>query len=307
MEKIVVLEQDNKKRIDKYLSVVRPALSRSIIQKMIDDDAVLVNGASVKSNYKLKTNDVISLDEYHKPELQLRAENIPLDIVYEDDDILVINKPSGMVIHPGNGAYEHTMVNALLYHFKELSQLNGTYRPGIVHRIDKETSGLVVVAKNDYAHLKLSEQLQDKTLFRVYKAIVHGQLADRNIIINAPIGRDKNDRTKMAITSYNSKEAITHVKVLTVYKDYSLIECQLETGRTHQIRVHLNYIKHPILGDPKYGYKKDDHSYGQYLHAYKLGFIHPITEEYLEFEIDLPQEFKDKLTAIAYDINDTTN
>ncbi|MDR1782223.1 MAG: RluA family pseudouridine synthase [Bacilli bacterium] len=306
MEKIVVHKEDNKKRLDKYLSDNYQDLSRTIIQKMIEDNAILVNDEIVKANYKLKSNDIISIEEYVKPDIKLEPENIALDIIYEDNDLLVINKPSGMIVHPGNGVYEHTLVNALLYHFKELSKVNGENRPGIVHRIDKDTSGLLVVAKNDKAHLKLSEQLQDKSLFRVYKAIVHGQLSDRHIIINAPIGRDKNDRTKMAITSNNSKNATTHINVIEVYKDYSYIECKLETGRTHQIRVHLNYIKHPILGDPKYGYKKDDTSYGQYLHAYKIGFIHPSTNEYMEFEIDLPKEFKDKLNDIAYDINNTT-
>ncbi|MDR3215116.1 MAG: RluA family pseudouridine synthase [Bacilli bacterium] len=302
MREYMIKEEDSKKRLDKYLSEQENDLSRSTIQKMIDNKTILVNDMVVKANYKLKENDLIKIADYIKPAINLKPENIKLDIVYEDDDLLVINKPSGMVVHPGNGVYEHTLVNALLYYFENnLSTINGNERPGIVHRIDKDTSGLIVVAKNDKTHLHLSEQLQNKSLYRIYVAIVHEQLKDRKIIIDAPIGRSKNDRTKMAVTSFNSKPAITHVNVLNVYKEYSYIECQLETGRTHQIRVHLNYIKHPIYGDPKYGYKKDDISYGQYLHAKKIGFIHPRTQEYLEFEIDIPQEFKDLITTISYE------
>ena len=298
MEEMIVLLADDKVRIDKFVALKFPDLSRSLIKKMIDNGFILVNDEVIKANYLIKTNDVITLEPMELNNYEILAQNIPLEIVYQDDDIVIINKPSGMVVHPGAGVYENTLVNALMYHVKDLSRINGEIRPGIVHRIDKETSGLLVVAKNDKAHHKLSQQLVDKTLNRKYYALVHGQIFDKNIIIDAPIGRDKNERTKMAITSNNSKPAITKVQVCEIFTNYTLIECQLETGRTHQIRVHLNYIKHPIVGDPKYGYRKDNHDYGQYLHAYKLGLIHPTTNKYLEFEVPLPTEFTRKLAEI---------
>ncbi|MEG0283997.1 MAG: RluA family pseudouridine synthase [Erysipelotrichales bacterium] len=281
-------------RIDKYLVDSDLEYSRSTIKKMIENEFILVNNEKTKANYITKIGDVISIEEMILDDHEIVAQDIPLDIVYQDDDIVVINKPTGMVVHPGAGAYKDTLVNGLMYHIKDLSRINGEIRPGIVHRIDKETSGLLVVAKNDIAHQKLAAQLSDKSLYRIYLALVHGQILDKNIIIDAPIGRDEKDRTKMAITSKNSRKALTKVKVLEVYNSHSYIEAQLETGRTHQIRIHMNYIKHPVVGDPKYGFKKEDKSFGQYLHAYKLGLIHPTTNEYMEFEAMPPQEFIDK-------------
>lgn len=298
MNKIIVQAEDNNQRLDKFLVEQTDEDTRSTIQKKINAEAILVNGDRVKANYKIKTNDVIEVKDYEEAPMLIEPENIPLDIVYEDDDLLVINKPTGMVVHPGAGVTSGTLVNALMYHMQSLSDVNGAERPGIVHRIDKDTSGLIIVAKNNQTHNKLAEQLVDKTLNRQYKAIVHGQLFDHKIKIDAPIGRDKNDRTKMKVTALNSKKAVTNVIVDNVYDNYSLVTCLLETGRTHQIRVHLNYIKHPIYGDPKYGYRKDDQTYGQYLHAFKIGFIHPSSAEYMEFEIGYPPYFTKKLTEI---------
>jgi 23S rRNA pseudouridine1911/1915/1917 synthase len=298
MNKIIVQAEDNNQRLDKFLVEQTDEDTRSTIQKKISDEAILVNGDSVKANYKIKINDVIEIKDYEEAPTLIESENIPLDIVYEDDDLLIINKPTGMVVHPGAGVISGTLVNALMYHMQSLSDVNGAERPGIVHRIDKDTSGLIIVAKNNQTHNKLAEQLVDKTLNRQYKAIVHGQLFDHKIKIDAPIGRDKNDRTKMKVTALNSKKAVTNVIVDNVYDNYSLVTCLLETGRTHQIRVHLNYIKHPIYGDPKYGYRKDDQTYGQYLHAFKIGFIHPSSAEYMEFEIGYPPYFTEKLTEI---------
>lgn len=298
MNKIIVQAEDNNQRLDKFLVEQTDEDTRSTIQKKINAEVILVNGDRVKANYKIKTNDVIEVKDYEEAPMLIEPENIPLDIVYEDDDLLVINKPTGMVVHPGAGVTNGTLVNALMYHMQSLSDVNGAERPGIVHRIDKDTSGLIIVAKNNQTHNKLAEQLVDKTLNRQYKAIVHGQLFDHKIKIDAPIGRDKNDRTKMKVTALNSKKAVTNVIVDNVYDNYSLVTCLLETGRTHQIRVHLNYIKHPIYGDPKYGYRKDDQTYGQYLHAFKIGFIHPSSAEYMEFEIGYPPYFTKKLTEI---------
>lgn len=301
VEEIKINEEMLKKRIDLFIKDLRPELSRSTIKKMIEEQYILVNDQPTKANYILKDEDLISIEEMAVENKSIKAENIPLDIIYQDEDIAIINKKSGMVVHPGAGIYEGTLVNALMYHLDDLSTINGEIRPGIVHRIDKETSGLLVVAKNDNAHQKLAAQLSDKTLSRIYKAIVHGQILDEKIIIDAPIGRDQKDRTKMAITSRNSRDALTHVRVEKLFTNHTLVECQLETGRTHQIRVHLNYINHPIVGDPKYGYRKDDKKFGQYLHAYKLVLTHPTTGEVMEFLADLPEEFKEKLEAIKYE------
>lgn len=298
MNEIVVDIEDNNNRLDKFLAEQLQDETRSTIQKMISANAILVNDEEVKANYKVKTGDVIQIDDYEEVNEDINPENIPLDIIFEDDDLLVINKPTGMVVHPGAGVTSGTLVNALMYHIKNLSDVNGAIRPGIVHRLDKDTSGLIIVAKNNQAHNKLAAQLVDKTLNRQYKAIVHGQIFDKKIKIDAPIGRDKNDRTKMSVTALNSKKAVTNVFVDHVYDNYSVVTCVLETGRTHQIRVHMNYIKHPIYGDPKYGYRKDDQTYGQYLHAFKIGFIHPTSGEAMEFEIDYPAYFKKKLADI---------
>lgn len=293
MIKLEVL--DNEMRIDKYL-LDKLDLSRSKVAKLINDGKVLVNDSVVKKSYVVKVDDVIVVDDDLSYEVKIEAENIPLDIVYEDDDLLVVNKPSGMVVHPAPGNYNGTLVNALMYHCNHLSTINGMIRPGIVHRIDADTSGLLVVAKNDKAHMDLAKQISDKTVTRKYVALVHGVINEDTATIDAPIGRDKNNRKKMCVTADNAKDAITHIRVLERYKDATLIECVLETGRTHQIRVHLNYINHPVVNDPVYGYKKiDDKDFGQMLHAKTLGFVHPTTGKYMEFNADVPLKFKEIL------------
>ena len=285
------LTANKKERIDKYL-MDNTDMSRSKIQRMIKSDNILVNKKSVKNSYILNINDEIEINDEYSEEITIEKENIPLDIVYEDDYLLVINKPSGMVVHPAPGNYHNTLVNALMYHCNNLSTINGEIRPGIVHRIDADTSGLLLVAKNDKVHADLAEQIKNKKVLRKYIALVKGVIYEDTATIDAPIGRDENDRKKMAVTDKNSKKAITNIKVLERYKNATLIECILETGRTHQIRVHLSYINHPVINDPIYGSNKDDKSFGQMLHAKTIGFIHPITKKYMEFNIDVPQEFK---------------
>ena len=285
--------EKEKIRIDKYL-MEKTDYSRSKIQKMIENKAILVNNTSIKNNYNLKLNDEIFINDDYKEDIDITAENIKLDILYEDDYLLVVNKPSGMVVHPANGNYSGTLVNALMYHCNHLSSINGEIRPGIVHRIDKDTSGLLLVAKTDEAHNDLAKQIGEKTVLRKYIALVQGVIKEDTATIDAPIGRDKNNRKKMTVTSENSKDAITHIKVLERYDNATLIECNLETGRTHQIRVHLSYINHPLVNDSVYGYKKTiDESFGQMLHAKTIGFIHPITKKYLEFTTEPPKEFID--------------
>lgn len=282
-------------RIDKYL-IRDLEMSRSKIQRMIDTENILVNDKKVKSSYNLKLGDVIFVNDDYSEEISIESQNIPLDIVYEDEYLLVVNKGSGMVVHPAVGNYKDTLVNALMYHCNNLSEVNGSVRPGIVHRIDADTSGLLLVAKTDEVHNDLASQISEKTVLRKYVALVHGVILEDTATIDAPIGRDKNDRKKMAVTEINSKDSITHVKVLERYKNATLIECVLETGRTHQIRVHLNYIEHPVVNDPVYGYKKlDDKEFGQMLHAKTIGFVHPITHQYLEFNSDVPDKFKEIL------------
>ena len=283
-------------RIDKFL-IEKTGYSRSKIQKMIRDGAIIVNGNSVKNSYLLNDGDEISVLDDYKEDIDIVAEDIKLDIFYEDDYLMVINKPSGMVVHPGNGNYTNTLVNALMYHCNHhLSGVNGNIRPGIVHRIDKDTSGLLLVAKTDEVHNDLARQISEKTVLRKYIALVHGVILEDTATIDAPIGRDVHNRKKMAVTDLNSKDAVTHLKVLERYADSTLIECQLETGRTHQIRVHMAYIGHPIVNDPVYGYKRlDNDSFGQMLHAKTIGFIHPITGKYMEFSSDVPLEFLDIL------------
>ena len=281
-------------RIDKYLTD-NTDYTRSKIQKMIENGNILVNNKQTKDSYKLKENDRITIEEYNE-EIDIEPENIPLDIYYEDEDLIVVNKPSGMVVHPAPGNYSKTLVNALMYHTNNLSTINTSIRPGIVHRIDADTSGLLLVAKNDKTHNALAEAIQKKEVVREYIALVEGVIMEDNATIDAPIGRDKNNRKKMAVTSENSKDAITHIRVLDRYKDSTLIRCKLETGRTHQIRVHLNYIGHPVVNDPVYGYKKlIDKDFGQMLHAEKIGFVHPTTKEYMEFTAPLPDRFKEIL------------
>ena len=277
-------------RIDKFL-VENTDYTRSKIQKMIETDNVLVNGNSIKSSYILKENDVIEIKDYEEV-TDIVPENIPLDIYYEDDDLIVVNKPSGMVVHPAPGNYTGTLVNALMYHTNNLSTVNTNIRPGIVHRIDADTSGLLLVAKNDKAHNILAEAIQKKEVVREYIALVEGIIKEDTATIDAPIGRDIHNRKKMCVTGDNSKEAVTHIRVLDRFSDSTLIRCKLETGRTHQIRVHLSYIEHPVVNDPVYGRRKlIDPKFGQMLHAEKLGFVHPTTKEYMEFTAPVPEEF----------------
>ncbi len=289
--------EEKGQRIDKYLCE-QTQLTRSRIQQLIEQGAVVVNGKATKSNYKINPGDLIEVSYEDLSELDVVAQDIPLDIRYEDSDVIVINKPRGMVVHPANGNQQGTLVNALLYHCKDLSGINGVLRPGIVHRIDKDTTGLIIVAKNDKAHLELSKQLQDKTVNRLYYALVHGTFAHDYGTIDAPIGRDETDRQKMAVTEKNSKEARTHFRVLERFKDYSLVECRLETGRTHQIRVHMRYIDHPIVGDEKYGYRRTMKIGGQLLHAHQLEFVHPSTGEKMVVEAEIPQDFAEVLQRL---------
>ena len=277
-------------RIDNYLSNEIPEFTRSKIQKMIENESIKINGKKTKNSYKVQDGDIIEINEIEE-EIEIKPENISLDIVYEDEDVIVVNKPSGMVVHPAIGNYSNTLVNGLMYHSKSLSNVNGEFRPGIVHRIDKDTSGLLLVAKNDFAHNSLAKQIQEKTVNRIYIALVSGVINHDTGTIDAPIGRDQVNRKKMTVTSVNSKDAITHFKVLERYKNASLLECKLETGRTHQIRVHLKYINHPVINDPVYGNKKNINDFGQMLHAKTIGFNHPRSGKYMEFTSDLPEEF----------------
>ena len=287
---------NEKKRIDKYL-IEELEYSRSKIQRMIENNSILVNDKPVKNSYTLHLGDEITINENYTEEIEITPEDIPLDIYYEDEYLLVVNKPSGMVVHPAAGNQEKTLVNALMFHCNNnLSSINGEVRPGIVHRIDKDTSGLLLVAKTDEVHASLAEQIANKTVTRKYIALAQGIINEDTATIDAPIGRDANNRKKMAVTDSNSKDAITHLRVLERFEKATLIECKLETGRTHQIRVHLNYINHPIVNDPVYGYKRlDDEEFGQMLHAKTLGFIHPITKEYLEFTSNPPKRFEEIL------------
>lgn len=288
---------DEKARIDKWVSE-QGEWSRSQVQEWIKAGDLLVNGSSVKPNYKLQVGDEVELNVPEAVELEVLPEEIPLDIVYEDEDVIVVNKQRGMVVHPAAGHTSGTLVNALLGHCDDLSGINGVKRPGIVHRIDKDTTGLLMVAKNDLAHESLASQLKDKTIKREYTALVHGELVHELGSIEAPIGRDTNDRQRMTVTDKNAKEAVTHFRILERYKDFTLVECKLETGRTHQIRVHMRYIGHPLAGDPKYGPRRTIDLGGQALHAATLGFTHPRTKEWLEFEAPLPEDFKAELAKL---------
>ena len=300
MNKFIVSEEYVGNRIDKYLSIVLTDFSRTRISSLIEEGNVFVNDKESKGSYKVKLNDEVSINIPEVKELEINKEDIPLDIVYEDDDILIINKPQGMVVHPSNGHYEHTLVNAILYHCHDLSGINGVTRPGIVHRIDKDTSGLICVAKNDAAHHALAEQLKDHSMARTYTALVRGVIPENSGEINLPIGRDPNNRQKMGVTRTNSKEAITYFKVLKRFKEHTLVECHLKTGRTHQIRVHLSYIGYPVEGDPLYAGRKYDTLYknGQLLVATSLKLIHPSTHKEMEFHIELPQYFVDVLNQL---------
>jgi 23S rRNA pseudouridine1911/1915/1917 synthase len=303
------------RRIDQFLSQHDIGLSRAFIQKLISDHHILVDGRPMKSSYRLRGGDRIRIDVPPLEKPSLEPENIPLDIVYQDSDLLVVNKKAGMVVHPATGNYSHTLVNALLFHCKDLSGINGVLRPGIVHRLDKNTSGLLVVAKNDFAHLGLAEQIQNRTLLREYLAVIWGHMASEEGSIEAPIGRAIKDRKKMAVTRLKGRESLTQYKLLERYDLCDLLSIRLKTGRTHQIRVHLSYLNHPVLGDPEYGGRqkwiKGIHDAKrpfaqkllsaidrQALHARKLGFVHPRTEEFQEFNSSLPEDMDSLLNLL---------
>lgn len=281
-------------RIDKLLSSKIDGMTRSHIQKLIDESCITIANKPIKANYKVKSGDEISLTIPEPSKIDVLPEDIPLDIVYEDQYMLVVNKPQGMVVHPAPGSHSKTLVNALLHHCgAELSGINGVLRPGILHRIDKDTSGLLLVAKCDAAHIGLAEQIKEHSLTRAYLALVHGGFTQDSGTINLPIGRHPADRKKMAVTYENSRNAVTHYRLLERLGKYSLIECILETGRTHQIRVHMSHNGHPIVGDKTYGAKKEEFNLnGQLLHAYKIGFIHPIYKKYMEFTSELPPYYE---------------
>lgn len=285
-------------RIDKFVSENAEGITRSAVQGLLEKGMILVNGGAVSKNYKLKNGDVIDIEIPEPEPMDAVAENISLDIVYEDSDLLVVNKPKGMVVHPAHGNYTGTLVNALLHHCGDsLSGINGVIRPGIVHRIDKNTSGLLIVAKNDASHLFLAEQIKEHSFTREYEAVATGYFKETEGTVDAPIGRHKTDRKKMCVTTENSRNAVTHYSVIKQYGGYAHVRLKLETGRTHQIRVHLSYIGHSVLGDDVYGksYKGID---GQCLHARKIGFIHPTTREYMEFESELPDYFVSVLNKL---------
>lgn len=294
MEKLFFTIEKGGERIDKYLSEQLEDMTRSHIQKLIKENMVRVNGMAVKSNFKLSASDQIEVEIPELKEPDILPENIPLDILYEDQDILVVNKPKGMVVHPAPGHYTGTLVNAIMYHCKDnLSGINGVMRPGIVHRIDMDTTGSLLICKNDRAHQALAEQLKEHSITRKYHAIVHGRLKEDEGTIDKPIGRHPIDRKKMSVHCTNGREAITHYRVLKRFQQFTYIECQLETGRTHQIRVHMSSIGHPILGDQIYGPAKCPYKLqGQTLHAKVLGITHPTTGEYMEFDTPLPDYFQ---------------
>ena len=299
---IYTVEEDNAQlRLDKFLAAETEEFSRNYIQKLIEDDKVRVNGLRAKSSFKLKEGDLVSLDVPDTVIPEILPEDIPLDIVYEDDDIIVVNKPKGMVVHPAPGHYSGTLVNALMYHCSDLSGINGVLRPGIVHRIDKDTSGLLVCAKNNSAHSFLAEKFKEHSITRSYQAITAGKFKEAEGTVSGSIGRRTNDRKLMCVNEKNGRCAVTHYKVLEQFAKYSYIECRLETGRTHQIRVHMAYIGHPVLGDTAYGGKISEYKLngqplnGQTLHAKTLGFVHPATGEYMEFDSQLPEYFTELL------------
>ncbi len=299
MDEIKLISEESDLRIDAYISSKLDSLSRSAVQKLIGDNNITVNNKAINKNYKIKINDEIKVIIPPPQVLDVKAEDIELDIVYEDSDVAVINKPQGMVVHPAAGHYSGTLVNALMNNVEDLSSINGVLRPGIVHRLDKNTSGLLIIAKNDLSHSFLSNCLKEHSINRIYYALVEGVVKNDKGVINAPLGRSEKDRKKRCVTTKNSKEAITNYEVIKRYKKYTLIKLKLETGRTHQIRVHMKHIGHPVVGDDVYG--KEDKKFGlkgQLLHSKSIGFIHPTTKEYLEFDSELPDYFKKVLEKI---------
>ncbi len=299
MEKIVVEDNNLKKRLDTYIVDKIKELSRTTVKRLIDEEKILVNGKKQKSSYKPEKGDCISIDIPEAHEIELEAQNIPVPVIYEDNDIIVVNKPKGMVVHPANGNPDGTLVNAILAMCKDsLSGIGGEIRPGIVHRLDKDTSGLLIVAKNDEAHIKMSKQIQDRQVTKKYIALVKGVISENEATIDLPIGRSSKDRKKMAVDA-KGKNAITHFKVLKRYNNYTLLELKIDTGRTHQIRVHMSYIGHPVVGDSVYSNGKNEFGVeGQMLHARYLEFKHPITGEELKLEAPIPNYFEDVLQRL---------
>ena len=296
----VLLEQENE-RLDKYVSLIYPDFSRSFFQKLIKDSAILVNDKPEKANYRMKAEDVVTIQFPDAVETAIEPENIPLDILYEDNDVLIVNKPKGMVVHPSAGHYSGTLVNGILYHCKDsLSGINGEIRPGIVHRIDMDTTGSLIVCKNDISHVNIAEQIKEHSVNRIYEGIVHGNVKQDEGTIEGAIGRHPIDRKKMAINEKNGKPAITHYKVLERFGNYTYMQFKLETGRTHQIRVHMANIGHPLLGDNLYASGKTafKNLIGQTLHAKTIGFVHPTTHEYMEFQAPLPEYFENLLSRL---------
>lgn len=298
-KEIIIEDKYNGLRADKALSIIFENLSRNFIQNLFENNNVLINGKNSKGKTKLVSGDKVKIDIPEPEELSVQGENIPLDIIYEDKDVIIVNKPKDMVVHPAPGNYSGTLVNALLYHCTDLSGINGVIRPGIVHRIDKDTSGILVIAKNDLAHNDLAAQFKEHSIKREYFALVEGRIKNDEGTIDAPIGRHSNNRLKFAVSD-GGKRAITHYKVLEVFNSCTLVKCTLETGRTHQIRVHMAFIGHPLVGDTVYGLKKQKlTNSGQVLHAKTLGFIHPSTKEYVEFNSSLPKEYKKILRKLG--------
>lgn len=295
----IVVKEENSIRLDKYLSE-NTEFTRSFIEHMIDDNAILVNNEAKKSSYKVKVNDVIDIPDNYQTEMKIMPTKMDIDIVYEDDDIIVVNKPSGLTVHPGSGNYNNTLVNGLMYYTKKLSDISGEARPGIVHRIDKDTSGLLLIAKNNKTHAILTDHFKNKKIKREYIALLNGVFPHNSATIDAPIGRDKIDRKKMTVTDINGKKAVTHLKVLKRYNKHTLVNLILDTGRTHQIRVHMKYIGYPVYNDPVYS-NKSEGSFGQFLHSAKMDFDHPIKEEHLHFECPLPKEFQTFIDSLDTD------
>lgn len=297
IKEFIVTEEKQNIRCDKFLSDNLEDFSRESLKKLFKEGEVFLNDEKVKPSRKLIAGERVKVNLPEPEVLDVIAENIPINIVYEDEDVVIVDKPQGMVVHPANGNYSGTLVNALMYHVKDLSSINGVIRPGIVHRIDKDTSGLLIIAKNDNAHNHLAAQFKEHSINRRYKTICHGIIHENSGTIDAPIGRDKIKRKEMCVTQSNSKRAVTHFDVIKRYDKYTFLDVHLETGRTHQIRVHLKYISHPVIGDKVYGLNSqiDRPFKGQLLHAYKLGFIHPKTNEYMEFNSELPDYFYELL------------